>query len=94
MIVHDHHNDPNDPINRSKRIARIEHPEVEPTAVALDRRIGASLIGFMALIILGGLIVTLFDMMTDPIVTTTDSNTSRTTTGVGHSSPLTSLPKR
>ena len=87
MIVHDHHNGPNDPINRSKRIARIEHPEVEPTAVALDRRIGASLIGFMALIIFGGLIVTLFDMMTD-------SNTSRTTTGVGHSSPLTSLPKR
>ena len=86
MIVHDHHNDPNDPINRSKRIARIEHPEVEPTAVALDRRIGASLIGLMALIIFGGLIVTLFDMMTTPIGTSTNASTSgfRTTTGVGH----------
>ena len=91
MIVHDHHNDPNDPINRSKRRARVEHPECDPTAVALDKRIGASLIGLIALIMVAGLIVTIFDMMTNPIATSTNSST---TTGVGHGSPLSSLPER
>lgn len=91
VTIHDHHNDPNDPINRSKRLARIEHPKNDSRAVTLDKRMGAWLIGLLALIMFGGLIVTLFDMATgptDPIATATNSGSSgsRTTTGVGHGS--------
>ena len=95
VIVHDHHNDPDDPINQSKELARVEHPEPEPTTVALDRRISAGLITLLALIIFGGLIVTLFDMATDPIATTAHPGLSgaSSTTGVGHSSPLTNRPE-
>lgn len=63
-------------LNQSKRMARIEHPEGEPTAVALDRRISAWLIGLMVLIILGGLIITLFDVMADPVAHSANSSTS------------------
>lgn len=79
MIVHDHHNDPNDPINQSKRLARIEHPVSGPGAVTLDKRMGAWLIGLLALIMFGSLIVNLFDMLTDPIdpVATAANSVSR-----------------
>jgi hypothetical protein len=93
VAVHDHHNDPDDPINRSKAKAR--YPESDPAALALDRRMGAGLIGLLALIMFGGLIVTLFEIVTDPIATRniSGSSGSRTTTGVGHSSPLTNLSR-
>jgi hypothetical protein len=84
VIVHDHHNDPNDLINRSKRKTSLMHyPANDPAAVVRDKSMGAWLIGLLALIIVGGLIFTVFDRMTDPAAIAIDSGSSgsRTTTG-------------
>ncbi len=64
---------PNDPINQSKRIARMVYQESDPAAAARDRCMGAGLIGLLALIMVGAVAFAVFDRMTDPVATATNS---------------------
>ena len=71
MSVHDHHNDPNDPINQPPKRSKSALDPVDRSAIGKGGMGGAAwMIGFLALVLIGGIIY----VMTDR--TTTASNTT------------------
>lgn len=92
MSVHDHHNDPKDPVNQPPKRSRSAMDPVDRPIVRREGMgAGAWMLGLLALLIIGGIIYGMSDRTTTATNTGTPPATTATpgTTGTG-SNPATS----
>ncbi len=83
MSVHDHHNDPNDPVNQPpKRSKSASDPLMVAPVRDKGMGPGAWMLGLLALVLIGGIIYSMSDRTTTASSTSpTPSSSTNTTTG-------------